>query len=124
MIEQTVEEQNRALFWHRRKQLGSKPRNLMREADELLYWLEECLIQDIKLVPGWLLPRIAQVINHTDRDLQEELGRDRRPEQVMDVIFRAQEVLMTESIRSRTDSLPSPCCRSRRSAPPPSSAAA
>ena len=76
----------------------------MREADELLYWLEECLIQDVKLVPGWLLPRIAQVINQTDRELQEELGRDRRPEQVMDVVFKAQEVLMSESIRSRTES--------------------
>jgi uncharacterized protein with gpF-like domain len=103
MIQQTVEEQSRALFWHRRKQLGTKPRNLMREADELLYWLEECLFQDVKLVPGWLLPRIAQLINQTDRELQEELGRDRRPAQVLDVIFKAQEVLMQESIRSRTE---------------------
>src|SRR5438270_5027975 len=102
MIHQTVEEQTRALFWHRRKQLGTKPRNLMREADGLLYWLEECLIQDVRLVPGWLLPRIAQLINQTDRELQEELGRDRRPEQVLDVIFKAQEVLMSESVRSRT----------------------
>ena len=67
MIQQTVEEQNRALFWHRRKQLGSKPRNLMHESDQLLYWLEECLLQDLNLVPGWLMPRIAQLINQTDR---------------------------------------------------------
>ena len=113
MIEQTVEEQTRALFWHRRKQLGSKPRNLMREADELLYWLEECLIQEVKLVPGWLLPRISHLINHTDRELQEELGRDRRPEQVMDVVFRAQEVLMTESIRSRTEAKVIPLFKNR-----------
>src|ERR1700694_223549 len=113
MIEQTVEEQTRGLFWHRRKQLGSKPRNLMREADELLYWLEECLIQDVKLVPGWLLPRIAHVMNHTDRELQEELGRDRRPEQVMGVVFRAQEVLMAESIRSRTQAKVIPLFKDR-----------
>lgn len=102
MIQQTVEEQSRALFWHRRKQLGTKPRNLMREADELLFWLEECLFQDVKLVPGWLLPRIAHLINQTDRELQEELGRERRPAQVLDVVFKAQEVLMSESIRSRS----------------------
>jgi hypothetical protein len=101
VIQQTVEEQSRALFWHRRKQLGTKPRNLMREADELLYWLEECLFQDVKLVPGWLLPRIAHLINQTDRELQEELGHERRPDKVLDVIFKAQEVLMSESIRSR-----------------------
>lgn len=103
MIQQTVEEQSRALFWHRRKQLGVKSRNLMHEADELLYWLEECLYQDVKLVPGWLLPRIAHLINHTDRELHEELGRERRPAKVLDVIFKAQEVLMTESIRSRSE---------------------
>ena len=113
MIEQTVEEQNRALFWHRRKQLGTKPRNLMREADELLYWLEECLLQDVKLVPGWLLPRVGHLINNTDRELQEELGRDRRPEQVMEVVFKAQEVLMTESIRSRTEAKVIPLFKNR-----------
>ena len=113
MIQQTVEEQSRALFWHRRKQLGTKPRNLMREADELLYWLEDCLSQDVTLVPGWLRPRIAQVVNHTDRELQEELGRDRRPERVMDIVFRAQEVLMNESIRSRTEAKVIPLFKNR-----------
>jgi len=103
MIQQTVDEQNRALFWHRRKKLGSKPRNLMHESDLLLFWLEECLLNDLKLVPGWLMPRIAQLVNQTDRELQEELGRDRRPDQVLEVLFRAQEVLMAESIRSRTE---------------------
>ena len=113
MIQQTVEEQNRALFWHRRKQLGSKPRNLMHESDQLLYWLEECLLQDLNLVPGWLMPRIAQLINQTDRDLQEELGRDRRPDQVLEVLFRAQEVLMTESLRSRTEAKVIPLFKTR-----------
>ena len=103
MIQETVEEQNRALFWHRRRQLGSKPRNLMQEADQLLYWLEECLIQNVRIVPGWLMPRIAHVINHTDRDLHGELGRDRRPDQVMEVLFRAQSVLMGELVRSRRE---------------------
>jgi hypothetical protein len=101
MIQQTVEEQNRALFWHRRKQLGDRPRHLMAEADQLLFWLEECLVQNVRIVPGWLMPRIAQVINHADRELQEELGRERRPDQVMDVIFRAQAALMSELVRSR-----------------------
>jgi uncharacterized protein with gpF-like domain len=113
MIQQTVEEQSRALFWHRRKQLGTKPRNLMHESDLLLYWLEECLLQDLKLVPGWLMPRIAHVINQTDRDLQEELGRDRRPDQVMEVLFRAQEVLMAESVRSRTEAKVIPLFKNR-----------
>jgi uncharacterized protein with gpF-like domain len=113
MIERTLEEQNRALFWHRRKQLGAKPRQLMHETDELLFWLEECLVQELKLVPGWLLPRISQVINSTDRDLLEQLGRERRPEQVMEVLFKAQEVLMAETVRSRTEAKVIPLFRNR-----------
>lgn len=101
MIQRTVEEQERALFWHRRKQLQDKPRELMRETDELLYWLEECLLQKVRLVPGWLMPRVILVLQHTDRELREEIGRERRPDLVMDILFRAQEVLMQELVRSR-----------------------
>lgn len=85
----------------------------MHETDELLFWLEECLVQDVKLVPGWLLPRIAQVITNTDRELLEELGRDRRPDQVMEILFRAQEVLMAETVRSRTPAKVIPLFSSR-----------
>jgi hypothetical protein len=101
VIQQTVEEQERALFWHRRKQLQEKPRGLMRETDELLYWLEECLVQNVRLVPGWLMPRVHHVLTHTDRELRDELGRERRPEAVMELLFRAQEVLMDELVRAR-----------------------
>jgi hypothetical protein len=102
MIQRTVEEQQRALFWHRRKQLQDKPRSLLRETDELLYWLEECLLQDVRLVPGWLLPRVVQVLQHTDHELRDEMGRERRPHHVMDILFRAQEVLMQELMRARS----------------------
>lgn len=102
MIERTVQEQERALFWHRRKQLQDKPRALMREADELLYWLEECHLQNVRLVPGWMMPRIVHVLQHTDRELHDEMGRERRPDLVMDILFRAQEVLMQELVRSRS----------------------
>ena len=101
MIQETVEEQERALFWHRRKQLLDKPRLLMRETDELLYWLEECLVQNVRLVPGWLMPRVVHVLTHTDRELRDELGRERRPATVMEILFRAQEVLMGELVRAR-----------------------
>ena len=44
--------------------------------------------------------RIAHVLSNTDNDLSERLGRDRRPEQVMEVLFQAQEVLMDELVRT------------------------
>ncbi len=85
----------------------------MHETDELLFWLEECLVQEVKLVPGWLVPRIAQVITQTDRDLLEELGRERRPDRVMEVLFKAQEVLMAETVRSRTEAKVIPLFKNR-----------
>ena len=70
MIQQTVEEQSRALFWHRRKQLGTKPRNLMREADQLLYWLEG------EAFPGSAaLPTIARFLTWTEAEATRILGR-------------------------------------------------
>ncbi len=99
MIQQTVEEQARALFWHRKRQ-DNKPRQLLNESDQLLYWLEECLDNNLKLTPGWLMPRITHVLSNTDRELSEQLGRERRPEQVMEILFMAQEVLMAELVRT------------------------
>ena len=99
MIQQTIEEQARALFWHRKRQ-DNKPRQLLNESDQLLYWLEECLDNNLKLTPGWLMPRITHVLSNTDRELGEQLGRERRPEQVMEILFMAQEVLMAELVRT------------------------
>ena len=30
------------------------PRRMLQESDELLFWVEECLVQEIRIVPGWL----------------------------------------------------------------------
>jgi hypothetical protein len=102
MIQRTVEEQQRALYWHRRRQREKlTARNLLRESDELMYWLEECVERDMKIVPGWLLPRLVTLLGRADRRLPDELGRERRPLHVMEFLFRAQEVLMGESVHGR-----------------------
>ena len=74
---------------------------LLHEADELLYWVEECLVQELKIVPGWLTSRLVQLFNRADPRLNRELGRERRPAQVMEVLYQAQGILMEQSIRSR-----------------------
>lgn len=101
MLERTVAEQRRALYWHRRKLDTDSPRKLLRESDELMYWLEESLVQRLKIVPGWLLPRLQVILQAAGPELVRELGPERRPEQVMEFLFRAQEELMEKSIRSR-----------------------
>ena len=40
------------------------PRRLLQESDELLFWVEECLVQEIQIVPGWLVARLTVVLRH------------------------------------------------------------
>jgi hypothetical protein len=101
MLQQTVEEQERYLRWHRRDRRAMTPRRLLQESDELLFWVEECLVQQMRLVPGWLVPRLTTVLRHAHPELPARLGRERRPEQVMEIIYDAQAALMDQACRSR-----------------------
>jgi len=101
MLQQTIEEQARFRRWHRRRTRAVTPRRLLQESDELLYWVEECQVQRVKIVPGWLIPRLMFVLRHAHADLAPRLGRERRPEQVMEIIYDAQAALMEQSCASR-----------------------
>jgi hypothetical protein len=101
MLQRTVLEQRRALHWHSRREERMLARRLLRESDELMFLLEEALVQRLRLVPGWLMPRLVRVLAHADSGLPREMGSERRPEQVIEFLYRAQELLMQESIRSR-----------------------
>jgi hypothetical protein len=101
MLQQTIEEQARFRRWHRRRTRAMTPRKLLQESDELLYWVEECLVQQIRIVPGWLIPRLMTVLRHAHPQLPARLGRERRPEQVMEIIYDAQAALMDQACRSR-----------------------
>ena len=97
MIQQTVQEQERALYWHRRRRQAPAARGLLRETDQILYWVEECLVQDMRLVPGWVMPRLMLVLAAADSGLPQRLGRERRPVKVLDLIYEAQAKLMERS---------------------------
>lgn len=101
MLQQTIEEQERHRRWHRRRTRAMTPRRLLQESDELLYWVEECQVQRIKIVPGWLIPRLMFVLRHAHPTLPGRLGRERRPEHVMEIIYDAQAALMQQSCSSR-----------------------
>jgi hypothetical protein len=101
MLQQTVEEQERDLRWHRRRRRAMTPRRLLQESDELLFWVEECLVQEIRIVPGWLVSRLMVVLRQAHADLPSRLGRERRPDQVMEIIYDAQAALMDQACRSR-----------------------
>lgn len=101
VLERTVLEQQRQLYWHRQRQAQPGPRRLLRESDELMYWLEECIVQELPIVPGWLMPRLIAVLSAAHPGLPVHLGRERRPEQVMEMLYEAQQRLMEQSVRSR-----------------------
>ena len=101
MLQQTIEEQERYRRWHRRSSRATTPRRLLQESDELLFWVEECLVQRIRLVPGWLVPRLMTVLRHADPQLPARLGRERRPEQVLEIIYDAQQALMDQAAMRR-----------------------
>jgi hypothetical protein len=101
MLQETIEEQERYRRWHRRSKRAMTPRRLLQESDELLFWVEECLVQQVRIVPGWLVPRLMTVLRQAHPQLPARLGRERRPEQVMEIIYDAQAALMEQACRSR-----------------------
>ena len=56
------------------------PRRILQESDELLFWVEECLVQEIRIVPSWLVARLMVVLRQAHPELPGRLGRERRPE--------------------------------------------
>ena len=101
MLQQTIEEQERHQRWHRAGRRTVTPRRLLQESDELLFWVEECLVQQVRIVPGWLIPRLTLVLRRANPELAARLGRERRPEQVMELIYDAQAALMEQACLSR-----------------------
>ncbi len=101
MLQQTVEEQDRHFRWHRMRKRAMTPRHLLRESDELLYWVEECMVKGVRIVPGWLVARLMVVLRHAHPELPSRLGRERRPDHVMEIIYDAQAALMDQSCQSR-----------------------
>jgi hypothetical protein len=101
MLQQTVEEQDRHFKWHRRRNRAMTPRRLLRESDELLYWVEECMVNEVRIVPGWLVSRLMVVLRHANPELPTRLGRERRPGPVMEIIYDAQAALMEQASTSR-----------------------
>jgi hypothetical protein len=101
MIELTILEQRRATYWRRRDQEKPSPRHLLRESDELMFWLEECLVQGLRIVPGWLMPRLVRLLARADAELPRQLDGERRPAELMELLYQAQERLMEQSVNGR-----------------------
>src|SRR6266849_1169573 len=58
-------------------------------------------VLEVRIVTGWLVARLMVVLRHAHAELPGRLGRERRPEQVMEIIYDAQAALMDQACRSR-----------------------
>ena len=53
------------------------PRRMLQESDELLFWVEECLVQEIRLVPGFRdVTRQPRPVDGIDDGIQAGRGDD------------------------------------------------
>jgi hypothetical protein len=94
----------------------SRSRLRVRASDALLDLVEQCRARDHRLVPSQLWSAVARAVREVDTDLRDELGINRDPEHVADILFAAQEVLLTRARRDREPMLAEiiPLFRDRR----------
>ena len=83
-----------------RRERVSRARQRVNESDELLDLLEECRLRDRRLVPSPLWAAVVRVVSAVDPELRDELGINRDPDHVADVLFAAQETLL-ERVREQ-----------------------
>jgi hypothetical protein len=77
-----------------RRERVSRARQRVRESDELLDLIEECRMRDWRLVPSTLWAAVVRAVGRVDPMLRDELGINRDPEHVADILFAAQETLL------------------------------
>src|SRR5207248_9066522 len=94
MLQETIEEQERYRRWHRRSKRAMAPRRLLQESYELLFCVEESLVQQVRIVPGWLVPRLMTVLRQAHPQLPARLGCERSPAQVTRILYDAKPALM------------------------------
>ena len=101
MIERTVLEIAQHRFWAWQRRTARTPRNQLRETDQLLGAVEECRVQELKLIPAHIWRRVVHLLGQLDGGYTEKLGIDRSVERTADVLFEAQENLMLAARASR-----------------------
>jgi hypothetical protein len=106
LLEQTRDElmqvERRAMFQRHRL---ARARLRLRESDALLDLIEECRLRSMALVPHQVWSAVVRLVGSVDAELRDELGIDRHPDHVADIVFRMQETLQTEAREQRRPQL-------------------
>ena len=87
-----LEHHRRAAAFRRAREMESKRR--LRESDVLLGGVEECRVRNLIPIPSVLWMRIVRFVGSVDADLRDELGINRHPDHVSEILFLTQEELL------------------------------
>ncbi|MBJ7609852.1 MAG: hypothetical protein JF887_10560 [Candidatus Dormibacteraeota bacterium] len=101
-LERTVLELRRIdrdAVW-RRPRVG-RTRLLLRESDALIDLIERCRERGDRLLPTQLWSAVVRFVGALDGDLRDELGIDRQPDHVADVLFATQGLLLDRACAER-----------------------
>ena len=101
-LERTVLELRRIdrdAVW-RRPRVG-RTRLLLRESDALIDLIERCRERDDRLLPTQLWSAVVRFVGTLDPALRDELGIDRQPGHVADVLFASQGLLLERARHER-----------------------
>jgi hypothetical protein len=66
----------------------------LQMSDELLEHVERCRLQSHRFISGRVWEQVAALTNSVDPRLRLELGRDRHPDHVGEILFEVQARLM------------------------------
>ncbi|GAC1338204.1 MAG: hypothetical protein NVSMB29_03700 [Candidatus Dormibacteria bacterium] len=86
-----------------RRERRYRSRSLLHQSDALLELVEECRVRGYRLVPTPVWAEIVKLVGAVTSALRDELGIDRHPDHVAEVLFEAQDQLM---VRSRDERRP------------------
>jgi hypothetical protein len=103
-LERTVLELRRIdrdAVW-RRPRVG-RTRLLLRESDALIDLIERCRERGDRLLPTRLWSAVVRFVGALDGDLRDDLGINRAPGHVADVLFASQGLLLE---RARLERIP------------------
>jgi hypothetical protein len=101
-LERTVLELRRIdrdAVW-RRPRVG-RTRLLLRESDVLIDLIERCRERGDRLLPTRLWSAVVRFVGGLDGSLRDELGIDRAPAHVADVLFASQDLLLERARHER-----------------------
>ena len=94
-----LEQARRVSAFQRRRELVARRR--LRESDLLLDYIEQCRMRHYSLLPTQLWIHIVRFIGGVDPTLRDDLGINRHPDHVTEVLFSAQERLLAQNVEDR-----------------------